>query len=97
MKPYYLLASFIFCVSLIGALTKKNLISIIICVEAMLASVALFFVLFSKVNGNIDAQIQVFFMVIVAAAEAAIGITIILSMFKKIGSTETADILIESE
>lgn len=97
MIIYYYLAAFLFCIGLVGALTKKNLISLLLCVELMLSSVNLFFVLFSKTTGNIDSQIQVFFIITVAAAEAAIGLSIIVSLFKKIHSTNTEDVIIFSE
>ena len=97
MIIYYYLAAFLFCLGLVGALTKKNLISLLLCIELMLSSVNLFFVLFSKTTGNLDSQIQVFFIVTVAAAEAAIGLSIIVSLFKKINSTESDEVSIQSE
>lgn len=97
MIIYYYLAAFLFCLGLVGVLTKKNLISILLCIELMLSSVNLFFVLFSKTTGNIDSQLHVFFIVTVAAAEAAIGLSIIVSLFKKINTTESDEVIIASE
>lgn len=97
MIIYYYLASFLFCVGLVGVLTKRNLISLLLCIELMLSSVNLFFMLFSKTTGNVDSQIQVFFIVTVAAAEAAIGIGIIVSLFKKINTTNSDEVTIQAE
>lgn len=97
MMIYYYLAAFIFCLGLLGSLIKKDVVSILISVELMLTSVGLFFVLFSKTLGNIDGQLQVFFIVIIAAAEAAIGLSLVISMFRKIKSAFTDDIQIYSE
>lgn len=97
MIIYYYLAAFIFLLGLVGTLVKKDLISILLCIELMLTSVNLLFVLFSKSLGIVDSQLQVFFVVIVAAAEGAIGIGLILTLFRKINSAYSDDILVYSE
>jgi NADH-quinone oxidoreductase subunit K len=97
MMIYYYLAAFLFCLGLLGSLIKKDVVSILICVELMLTACGLFFVLFSKTLGNIDGQLQVFFVIIVAAAEAAIGLSLVIAMFKKIKSAYSEDIQIYSE
>ncbi len=97
MMIYYYLACFIFALGLVGTLIKKDLISILLCIELMLTSVNLFFALFSKSLGSADAQLQVFFTIIIAAAEGAIGISMIMALFRKIKSAYPDDILIYSE
>ena len=97
MMIYYYLAAFIFVLGLVGTLVKKDLISILLCIELMLTSVNLLFALFSKSLGVIDAQLQVFFVVIVAAAEGAIGISLIITLFRKTKSAYSDDVLIYSE
>jgi len=57
----------------------------------MLNAVNLAFVAFSKLNGNLDGQIAVFFVMVIAAAESAIGLAIILSVFRSVTSVETTD------
>lgn len=97
MMIYYYLAAFLFSLGLVGALIKKDLISILLCIELMLSSVNLFFALFSKSLGLVDAQLQVFFTIIVAAAEGAVGISMILALFRKIKSAYSDEVLIYSE
>jgi len=97
MEIYYYLAIFLFCLGLLGTLIKKDLISILLCVELMLSSVNLLFALFSKAIGVPDGQLQVFFVIIVAAAEAAIGLSLIITLFKKVKSGYSEDVLILSE
>lgn len=97
MMIYYYLAAFLFTLGLAGTLIKRDFISILLCVELMLSSVNLFFVLFSKSLGIIDAQLQVLFAIIVAAAEGAIGISIIIALFRKTKSAYSDEIFIYSE
>jgi NADH-quinone oxidoreductase subunit K len=61
------------------------------CVEMMLNAVNLAFVTFSKLVGNLDGQVAVFFVMVIAAAESAIGLAIILSVFRSVASIETTD------
>jgi len=61
------------------------------CVEMMLNAVNLAFVAFSKIHGNLDGQVAVFFVMVIAAAESAIGLAIILSVFRSNASIETTD------
>jgi NADH-quinone oxidoreductase subunit K len=61
------------------------------CVEMMLNAVNLAFVAFSKIHGNLDGQVAVFFVMVIAAAESAIGLAIILSVFRSVASIETTD------
>ena len=97
MIIYYYLAVALFFIGLIGALIKKDLISILVCIELMLSSVNLLFVLFSNMNGNIEGQVQVVFTIIIAAVEAAIGLSLIISLFNKSKSIYSEDIAIASE
>ncbi len=97
IEVYYYLATFLFCLGLLGTLIKKDLISILLCIELMLSSVNLFFALFSKSVGIADGQLQIFFVIIIAAAEAAIGLSLIIALYKKIKSGYTEDVLIMSE
>jgi NADH-quinone oxidoreductase subunit K len=61
------------------------------CVEMMLNAVNLAFVAFSKIHGNLDGQVAVFFVMVIAAAESAVGLAIILSVFRSVASVETSD------
>lgn len=97
MTLYYYLAPVLFCMGLIGTMIKKDLVSKLLCIELMLASVSILLVLFSKLHGVLDGQIQVFFIIVVAAAEVAIGIGLIISLFGSTKSAYAEDISIYSE
>lgn len=76
------LSALLFCVGIIGVLIRKNAIVIFMCVELMLNAVNLSLVSFSSHFGNIDGQILVFFALAVAAAEAVVGLAIIIAIFR---------------
>ena len=97
MSIYYFLSVFLFCVGLLGTLLKKDLVSILLCIELMLAGVGLLFVLFSQTTGLLDAQLMVFFMMIISACEVAIGLSLILALFRKNQSILTEEIKIVTE
>jgi NADH-quinone oxidoreductase subunit K len=82
------LAILLFLVGVIGVITRRNAIILFMCVELMLNAANLAFVALSRVMG-IDGQIFVFFVMTVAAAEAAVGLAIVLSIFRH---SESVDI-----
>lgn len=79
---YLILALLLFSIGVIGVLTRRNAIIVFMCIELMLNSVNLIFVAFSSFLGNANGQIFVFFIMTVAAAEAAIGLAIIIALFR---------------
>lgn len=97
MSIYYFLSAFLFCLGLLGTVFKKDLISILLCLELMLAGVGLLFVLFSKSTGLLDSQLMVFFMMIVSACEVAIGLSLIISIYRKKQTIYTDEIKIITE
>lgn len=97
MSIYYFLSVFLFSLGLLGTVFKKDLISILLCLELMMAGVSLLFVLFSKTTGLIDAQLMVFFMMIISACEVAIGLSLILALFRKKQTIFTEEITIVTE
>ena len=82
MEYYLILSAFMFCVGVAGVLIRRNAIVVFMCIELMLNSVNLIFVSFSSFLGNLNGQIFVFFIMTVAAAEAAIGLAIIIALFR---------------
>ncbi len=83
--PSYLplgLSAILFTIGAFGVLTRKNPIIIFMCVELMLNAVNLTFITFSTARGLIDGQIFAFFVMTVAAAEVAVGLGIIVSIFR---------------
>jgi len=81
----------LFVIGAIGVCIRRNAIVLFMCIEMMLNAVNLSFVTFSKMVGNLDGQIAVFFVMVIAAAEAAVGLAIILAVFRNVASVETSD------
>lgn len=89
---YYLgLSAVMFTIGAIGVIVRRNAIVAFMCIELMLNAVNVTFVALSRSTGNLDGQIAVFFVMVVAAAEAAVGLAIIISVFRSIRSIETTD------
>ena len=90
---YYLYVSAImFSIGTIGVLTRRNAIVIFMCVEMMLNAVNLTFIAFSRYLGNIDGQVFVFFIMTVAAAEAAVGLALMIAFYKNRESIDVEDV-----
>jgi NADH-quinone oxidoreductase subunit K len=75
-----LLSAVLFGIGTLGVFLRRNVITVFMCVELMLNAVNLSFVAYSRSHGNLDGQILVFFVMTVAAAEAAVGLAIILAL-----------------
>lgn len=88
---YMLLSAFLFAIGTFGVLTRKNAIVIFMCIEVMLNSVNLTFIALSRHVGNMDGQIFVFFVMTVAAAEAAVGLALMIAFFRNKESIDTDD------
>lgn len=79
---YLLVSAVLFALGVIGFLVKRNLITVFMSIELMLNAVNLTFVAFAHVWRQISGQIFVFFVMVVAAAEAAVGLAIIIALFR---------------
>ena len=79
---YLALSAILFTIGVFGVLTRRNAIIVFMCIELMLNSVNLTLVAFSAFLGNTNGQILVFFVMTVAAAEAAVGLAIIIALFR---------------
>jgi NADH-quinone oxidoreductase subunit K len=82
VPPALLLSLLLFAVGVAGVFLRRNLITVFMCVELMLNAVNLSFVAFSRALGTLDGQILVFFVLTVAAAEAAVGLAIIIALHR---------------
>jgi NADH-quinone oxidoreductase subunit K len=82
-----ILATILFSLGVFGVLIRRNAIILFMCVELMLNAVNLAFVVFSRQAG-IDGQVFVFFVMAVAAAEAAVGLALVISIFRHIDSVD---------
>ena len=93
---YLTLAALLFSIGFIGMMVRRNALIMFMCIELMLNAVNLTFITASKHFGTIDAQVAVFFVRVVAAAEVVVGLAIIVSIFKK-QETASVDILRSSK
>lgn len=86
---YYLYLSLaLFSIGMMGVLMRRNAIIILMCIELMLNAVNLLMVAFSTMYHDSSAQIFVFFIMVVAAAEVSIGLAIIVLMYRKVQSID---------
>jgi len=86
------LSAVLFTVGVVGVIVRRNAIVVFMCIELMLNAVNLSFVALSRSVGNLDGQLSVFFVMVVAAAEAAVGLAIIITAFRSTQSLETSDV-----
>jgi len=83
LSHFLVLGAIMFCISVAGIfLNRKNVLILLMAIELMLLSVNMNFVAFSRFLGNVDGQVFVFFILTVAAAEAAIGLAILVVLFR---------------
>lgn len=83
LNHYLVLSVIIFSLGMAGVLLRRNLIVLLMCIELMLNAVNISFIAFSKFSGKIDGQVMVFFVMTIAAAEAAVGLALAVSIFKR--------------
>jgi NADH-quinone oxidoreductase subunit K len=90
---YLALAAVLFCISVAGIfINRKNVIVLLMSIELMLLSVNMNFVAFSRFLGDVSGQIFVFFILTVAAAEAAIGLAILVTLFRNRRTINVAEL-----
>lgn len=85
---FVILASIIFVIGAFGVLIRRNMIVLLMCIELMLNAVNILMVAFSTYYNNADAQIFVFFIIVVAAAEASIGLSILILAYRHLRSID---------
>jgi len=90
---YYLgLSAILFVIGVAGVLTRRNAIVVFMCIELMLNAVNLTLIAFSASLGSVTGQALVFFVMAVAAAEAAVGLAIVISLFRNKQTVNIDDI-----
>ena len=89
LSSYLVLSALLFTIGVAGVIVRRNAIVVFMCIELMLNAVNISFVAFSRYHGNLHGEIAVFFVMVVAAAEAAVGLAIIISLFRSWKSLET--------
>ena len=82
IEYYLILSAFMFTVGIVGVLTRRNAIVVFMCIELMLNSANLTLITYSSYLGDVGGQLFVFFVMAVAAAEAAVGLAIIIAIYR---------------
>ena len=82
LSHYLVVSAILFAIGSAGVFLRQNLITILLSVEIMLNAVNLSFVAFGRFNGTVDGQIITFFVMTVAAAEAAVGLALVIALFR---------------
>jgi len=83
LNHYLILSSILFAMGMAGVLLRRNLIVLLMSIELMLNAVNLSFVAFSKYTNNAEGQVMVFFVMTIAASEAAVGLALAVAIFKR--------------
>jgi NADH-quinone oxidoreductase subunit K len=86
------LSAMLFVVGFLGVLLRKNTLVIYMCLELMLVASTIALVAFSRFNGMLDGNVFVFFILTVAAAEVAVGLAIIVALFRKRGTVQVDEL-----
>lgn len=92
LSHYLGLSVILFAIGVAGFIFRRNIITVFMCIELMLNAVNLAFIAFSRFLGSLDGQIFVFFVIVVAAAEAAVGLAIIIALHRNRESLNIEDI-----
>ncbi len=82
LEAYLVLSAILFTIGVVGVLTRRNAIIVFMCIELMLNSVNLSLIAYAAFLGDITGQVLVFFVMAVAAAEAAVGLAIVIALFR---------------
>ena len=83
LEHYLVVSVLLFCLGLLGVIVRRNLLVIYMSLELMLNAANLALVAFSRFNGHLNGQVMVFFIITVAAAEVAVGLALIVALYRK--------------
>lgn len=92
LEHYLIVSALLFCIGLFGVVLRRNLLIIYMSLELMLNSANLALVAFSRFNNQLDGQVMVFFIITVAAAEVAVGLALIVALYRKRQSAQVEDL-----
>src|SRR3984957_9664937 len=92
LEHYLVVSGLLFCLGLLGVIMRRNLLVIYMSLELMLNAANLALVALSRHNGNLSGQIVVFFIITVAAAEVAVGLAIIVALYRKKQTAHVEDL-----
>lgn len=83
LNQYLFLSAVLFTIGMLGVLLRRNIIVIMMSIELMLNAVNISFIAFSRYSDNINGQVMVFFVMTIAAAEAAVGLALVVAIFNR--------------
>ncbi len=92
LEHYLIVSGVLFALGLLGVITRRNLLVIYMSLELMLNAANLALVAFSRFNSNLDGQVMVFFIITVAAAEVAVGLALIVALYRKRQTAHVEDL-----
>ena len=92
IEHYLILSGIIFTIGIAGVITSRSVLKVLLSLELLLAASNLSFVAFSRYNGDYAGQAIVFFVIIVAAAEVAIGLAIIVLMYRHLNTIQADEL-----
>tara|TARA_Y100000588_G_scaffold328368_1_gene363879 strand:- start:282 stop:587 length:306 start_codon:yes stop_codon:yes gene_type:complete len=92
LSQYLMVSGALFAIGLLGVIVRRNLLILYMSLELMLNAANVALVAMSRFNGNLDGQVMVFFIITVAAAEVAVGLALIVALYRKRQTAEVADL-----
>ena len=92
LQPYLVVSVLLFCLGLLGVMVRRNLLVIYMSLELMLNAANLALAAFSRFNNNLDGQVIVFFIITVAASEVAVGLALIVALYRRRHTTHVEDL-----
>ena len=92
LQHYLVLSAILFSLGIIGVMFRRNLIVILMSLELMLNAVNLTFIVFARYLDSVEGQIFVLFIMVVAAAEVAVGLAVAVAIFRESGSIDVNDV-----
>jgi NADH-quinone oxidoreductase subunit K len=92
LQHYLVVSVLLFCLGLLGVIVRRNVLVIYMSLELMLNAANLALVAFSRFNNNLDGQIIVFFVITVAASEVAVGLALIVALYRRRHTTHVEDL-----
>jgi NADH-quinone oxidoreductase subunit K len=92
LQHYLVVSVLLFCLGLLGVIVRRNVLVIYMSLELILNAANLALVSFSRFNNNLDGQIIVFFIITVAASEVAVGLALIVALYRRRHTTHVEDL-----
>ena len=92
LEHYLTVSALLFCLGLFGVISRRNLLVIYMSLELMLNAANLAFVALSRFTNKVEGQVMVFFIITVAAAEVAVGLALIVALYRKRQTTHVEDL-----